>query len=114
MLKTLIGNIDGMVYRCHHDSEWTMEFVSDGCLEITGYGPDDLLFNNIISYEQLTHPEDRMRVRGSINAALAQQRAPGIWFSGGDMIETNRAVRAGRAVFDEMRRRDQRSDNLVQ
>jgi len=74
MLKTLIGNIDGMVYRCHNDSEWTMEFVSDGCLEVTGYGPDDLLFNNTISYEQLTHPEDRMRVRGSINAALAQQR----------------------------------------
>ncbi|HXS29846.1 MAG TPA: PAS domain-containing protein, partial [Steroidobacteraceae bacterium] len=73
MLKTLIGNIDGMVYRCHNDSEWTMEFVSDGCLEVTGYGPDDLLFNNTISYEQMTHPEDRMRVRSNINAALAQK-----------------------------------------
>ena len=74
MLKTLIGNIDGMVYRCHNDSQWTMEFVSEGCLEITGYGPDDLLLNQTISYEQLTHPEDRLRVRGSINAALAQGR----------------------------------------
>ena len=74
MLKTLIGNIDGMVYRCHNDSQWTMEFVSDGCLEITGYSPEDLLFNRTISYEQLTHPEDRLRVRGSVNAALAQGR----------------------------------------
>jgi len=54
------------------------------------------------------------RLEGMDLPALAQQRAPGIWFSGGDMIETNRAVRAGRAVIDEMRRRDQRSDNLVQ
>jgi len=72
MLKTLIANIDGMVYRCHHDSQWTMEFVSDGCLALTGYAPEDLLLNSTISYEKLTHPEDRMRVRGSVNAALAQ------------------------------------------
>lgn len=46
--------------------------------------------------------------------ALAGHAAPGVWFSAGNMIETNRAVRAGRAVLDEMRRRDSRSDNLVQ
>lgn len=74
MLQTLIANIDGMVYRCHNDSQWTMEFVSDGCLVVTGYTAEDLLFNNTISYEQLTHPEDRLRVRGHINSALAQRR----------------------------------------
>src|SRR6185369_5681970 len=74
MLKTLIGNIDGMVYRCQNDAQWTMEFVSDGCLAVTGYGPEDLLLNQTISYEQLTHPEDRMRVRASVTAALAQRR----------------------------------------
>ncbi len=74
MLRTLIANIDGMVYRCLNDSQWTMEFVSDGCLAVTGYGPEDLLFNSTISYEQLTHPEDRMRVRSSISAALSQGR----------------------------------------
>jgi diguanylate cyclase (GGDEF)-like protein/PAS domain S-box-containing protein len=74
MLKTLIANIDGMVYRCHNDSHWTMEFVSDGCLAVTGYRPEDLIFNSAISYEQLTHPEDRLRVRSSVNAALSQRR----------------------------------------
>jgi diguanylate cyclase (GGDEF)-like protein/PAS domain S-box-containing protein len=74
MLRTLIANIDGMVYRCHNDSQWTMEFVSDGCLAVTGYGPDDLLLNNTISYEQITHPEDRLRVRSSVSAALALGR----------------------------------------
>ena len=74
MLQTLIANIDGMVYRCQNDAQWTIEFVSDGCLAVTGYRPEDLLLNNTLSYEQLTHPEDRMRVRASINAALAQRR----------------------------------------
>ena len=40
-----------------------MEFVSDGCRKLTGYEPDDLLFNNRISYESITHPDDRARVR---------------------------------------------------
>jgi diguanylate cyclase (GGDEF)-like protein/PAS domain S-box-containing protein len=74
MLRTLIGNIDGMVYRCHNDAQWTMEFVSDGCLAVTGYDPEDLLLNRAVSYEQITHPEDRLRVRNSVSAALALGR----------------------------------------
>jgi diguanylate cyclase (GGDEF)-like protein/PAS domain S-box-containing protein len=74
MFRTLIANLDGMVYRCHNDSQWTMEFVSDGCHAVTGYAPEELLFNSAISYEQITHPEDRRRVRGTIAAALAQGR----------------------------------------
>jgi hypothetical protein len=45
---------------------------------------------------------------------LARRGAAGIWFSGENLIETNRATRAGRAVTDEMRARDRRPDNLVQ
>jgi diguanylate cyclase (GGDEF)-like protein/PAS domain S-box-containing protein len=74
MLRTLIANIDGMVYRCHNDAQWTMEFVSDGCLAVTGYDAEDLLYNSTISYEQITHPEDRLRVRANISAALKEGR----------------------------------------
>jgi diguanylate cyclase (GGDEF)-like protein/PAS domain S-box-containing protein len=72
MLRTLIGNIDGIVYRCLVDAQWTMEFISDGCLAVTGYSPEELLYNNTTCLENLIHPEDRQRVRSGTRAALAQ------------------------------------------
>jgi diguanylate cyclase (GGDEF)-like protein/PAS domain S-box-containing protein len=74
VLETLLGNLEGMVYRCRNDAHWTMEFVSDGCARVTGYPPEDLLLNGRLSYEELTHPEDRARVRSVINEALAARR----------------------------------------
>ena len=74
MLQTLIANIEGMVYRCLNDSQWTMEFISDGCFTLTGYEPEELLFNSRISYEEITHPDDRQRVRAEIQVALAEGR----------------------------------------
>src|SRR5271156_2595994 len=74
MLKTLLSQLDGMVYRCRDDEFWTMEFVSEGCRTVTGYRPEDLLFNSRISYEEVTHAEDRARVRAAIRDAIAARR----------------------------------------
>ncbi len=74
MFKTLLANLDGMVYRCRDDADWTMEFVSEGCTRLTGYAPEDLLLNGRLSYEELTHPDDRQRVRETIHAAVAEDR----------------------------------------
>ncbi|MFL6618527.1 MAG: putative bifunctional diguanylate cyclase/phosphodiesterase [Povalibacter sp.] len=70
MLRTLLGNLDGMIYRCRDDASWTMEFISDGCRRLTGYDASDLLLNNRISYESITHPDDRERVREEIKSGL--------------------------------------------
>jgi diguanylate cyclase (GGDEF)-like protein/PAS domain S-box-containing protein len=74
MLKTLLSQLDGMVYRCRDDEFWTMEFVSEGCRELTGYRAEDLLFNSRISYEEVTHPDDRARARMAIRDAVAARR----------------------------------------
>lgn len=74
-LEMLLAQLDGMVYRCHIDEHWTMDFVSDGCLPLTGYQPQDLLHNRRLSWEELTYPADRQLVRHEVAAALTQQRA---------------------------------------
>ena len=74
MLSTLMSNLDGMVYRCRDDEHWTMEFVSDGCQRLTGYRPDELVGDGCVSYEAITHPEDRRWVRAEIRAALDSRR----------------------------------------
>jgi diguanylate cyclase (GGDEF)-like protein/PAS domain S-box-containing protein len=74
LLATLLNQLDGMVYRCRDDAHWTMEFVSVGCFTLTGYRPEELLLNYRVSYEEVTHPDDRERVRESIHAAIAERR----------------------------------------
>ena len=71
MLRNLITNLDGMVYRCRIDDDWTMEFLSHGCPTVTGYEIQDLLYNASITYQQVTHPDDRLHVTNTIMAALA-------------------------------------------
>jgi diguanylate cyclase (GGDEF)-like protein/PAS domain S-box-containing protein len=70
VLGRLLANFDGLVYRCLVDRNWTMQYVSEGCLKLTGYAPDDFLANSVISCEELTHPDDRRRVRQEVYAAL--------------------------------------------
>lgn len=72
LLNSLLSNLDGIVYCCLHDAKWTMLFISDGCLDLTGYVAEDILNNGRISYEDITHPEDRKNVRQSIEDAIAQ------------------------------------------
>lgn len=72
LLTTITDNLVGMIYRCQIDAEWTMEYVSEGCHKLTGYRPDELVFNTRVSYEEITFPEDRVRVAESIREALAR------------------------------------------
>ena len=75
VLATLMGNLPGMVYRCRNDKDWTLEFASDGCLELTGYSPEDFISTRQISYGQLIHAEDQELVWNQVQAGVREQRA---------------------------------------
>jgi diguanylate cyclase (GGDEF)-like protein/PAS domain S-box-containing protein len=73
-LATLMASIPGMAYRCLDDETWTMKFVSDGCMALTGYDPADLMDNREIEYISLIHDEDRKRVEQGIDQAVEANR----------------------------------------
>ncbi len=73
-LATLMANLPGMAYRCRNDPDWTMEFVSEGCRDLTGYAAGDLLANRLVSYGSLIHPEDAAGVWRDVQQALAERR----------------------------------------
>lgn len=74
VLDTLMANLNGMAYRCRLDAQWTMRFVSQGCLDLTGYAPEALVDNKRLSWEDMTLADDRLRVREEISAAVAANR----------------------------------------
>ncbi|HYG08557.1 MAG TPA: PAS domain S-box protein, partial [Pyrinomonadaceae bacterium] len=70
-LLTLMGNLPGMAYCCRNDEHWTMLFVSEGCLELTGYAPADLTGNRKVAYADLINSDDRAKVWDEVQIALA-------------------------------------------
>ncbi|MBN1235308.1 MAG: GAF domain-containing protein [Methanotrichaceae archaeon] len=73
-LSMLMSNLPGMAYRCKNDPLWAMEFVSDGCLALTGYQSEEMLHNKAISYANLIYPDDRDYVWNEIQEAIAEKR----------------------------------------
>jgi len=73
-MANLFKNLPGMAYQCRNDSKWTMEFVSEGSLTLTGFPPEDLVHNRVVSFEELILPEDRQRVRDEVNKALENRQ----------------------------------------
>ena len=71
MLNKLVDNLKGMVYCNIYDEYWTMLYVSQGCFELTGYSPEQLIHNHTISYEEVITKDHRAYVRDEIAKAVA-------------------------------------------
>jgi len=69
-LVTLLDNLPGLAYRCLNDKNWTMVFLSDSCLSLTGYSSEELLQEK----NQLIHTEDQDRVWESVQKALQEKK----------------------------------------
>jgi len=69
----LMANLPGMAYRCLNDRNYTMLFVSKGCLELTGYPDYALLNNEEVAFGNLIHPADRLNLYATFQAKLKQR-----------------------------------------
>ena len=50
-----------------------MDFVSRGSLALTGHKPEDIERNNVISYNEIIHPDDREAVWDGVQKALKNE-----------------------------------------
>lgn len=72
-LPKLLANLPGIAYRCKNDDDWTMQFLSSGCYELTGYSPREFINNVERTFASIIHPDDRQLGRGEIKDAIAEQ-----------------------------------------
>jgi two-component system sensor histidine kinase UhpB len=72
-IDSIINNINGAVFRCKFDKEMTMEYISEGVKELTGYPSDDFLMNQVRSFTSLIYVDDKERIIKSIGDALIKQ-----------------------------------------
>ncbi len=73
IFDALINNIKGILFRCTNNKDYTMHYISEGCLEITGYAFTDFK-NEIINYGQLILEADRHNVWEHIQTAIKQKK----------------------------------------
>lgn len=71
----LLKNLSGAVYFSRNDPDWTVEFISDGCIELTGYQPDELIESRVTSLGALIHAEDADSIWQKCQTNLAAHKA---------------------------------------
>ncbi|HEY9640703.1 MAG TPA: PAS domain-containing protein, partial [Coleofasciculaceae cyanobacterium] len=71
--RSLLANISGAVYRCAHDADWTMEFISEPIQAITGYAAEAFLRDQGLSFTEIVLVEDEGRIRSELDRAIAGQ-----------------------------------------
>lgn len=71
-IDTLINNQKGIFYRCKSNNLYELEYMSEGCLEITGYPFEDFM-NKKVVYGNLIL-DDEHKIYKNIQNALKQQK----------------------------------------
>ncbi len=98
----LLSHLPGLAYRCDNDHDWTMRFVSDGCLALTGYSPLEIINNNVLSFNHLIKPIYKDLLRREWDRVLALnepfRHEYEIVTKGG---ETKWVLETGQGVLDE-------------
>jgi PAS domain-containing protein len=73
-LTRLVGNLSGFFYRRRLDPRWTMEFVSAGTRDITGYEPHRFIANASIAFSGLIARSDWARVNERVRLAVRRRQ----------------------------------------
>ena len=70
LLRSLVANIPGAVYRCACDEHWTMEWLTDEIEQISGYPASDFIDSAVRTFASIIVPDDREQVERSVIEAV--------------------------------------------
>lgn len=70
--SVLIQNLPGLAFRCLLDKDRTMEFVSQGCVDLTGYNPENFINNNYISFNSIIAPEYQEKITSKLDELIGK------------------------------------------
>jgi PAS domain S-box-containing protein len=74
LLRSLVDNVPGALYRCACDLDWTMEWLSDEIEEISGYPASDFIDSRVRTFASIEHPDDHDYVAQSVMESVATGR----------------------------------------
>lgn len=80
-LTVLMDSLPGIAYRRLCDDQWSLLFVSDGCVELTGYEPPELISSRHLGYSDLLDVTTRERVGRHISEALTADQPFSVEYS---------------------------------
>ena len=100
--RTLLSNMDGVVYRCNHDPDWTMAFISDAIYHLSGYPATDFIQNCCRTYASLIHPQDADAVERAVDQKVALRQSYSLEYR---VIHQDGSIRwvteKGKGIFDD-------------
>ncbi|MGN6871142.1 MAG: PAS domain-containing protein [Solirubrobacteraceae bacterium] len=70
LLRSMVDNIPGALYRGACDRDWTMHWLSDEVETLTGYPASDFIDNAVRTFASVIHPDDRDYVERSVAQAV--------------------------------------------
>lgn len=100
--RKILDSLPGMAYQCLYNKNWTMEYVSRGCLNLTGYQPEDIIKDKTISYGDLIYVEDKDFVWKKVKEAVENNKFYNLEYKINTKNGESKWVwEQGRAIYDK-------------
>lgn len=73
-LDSVLSRMNGFLYGCHADPQFTMMELTSGFTRTTGFAATDILGNAVRSFASLIHPDDLAAVDDAVVKGLEARR----------------------------------------
>lgn len=72
-LLSITGRMDGFLYRCRNDADYTMLYISEGIQRVSGFPAREVLGNKVRTFTSMIYPADLDTVNAAVEKGLARR-----------------------------------------